>query len=319
MLIPYGDDIEKRHPPFATIFLMAVNVLVYMYEARLLNDEPQTGFYLREFVERWGLVPQQLAHGKVVGLLSAQFLHADLAHLIGNLFTMWLFAWTIELALGSFSYLILYLTWGIAAGLLHASMNWESKIPCVGASGAIFGIIGAYVVTFGIAAQVKCLWNGGILTGWKFVKFEMPAGVYVFGWLLLPQLISMMLIDPADEMQGGVAWYAHAGGFGAGALCMIVFGRDAMRRLRMNREGKWEIQGAVDEPDAAEGSQDTVVEDTAAEERPAPKGPACQYCGTPFADANKIDNTLYRCPNSECRRLTYVSSNPAPAAPARRW
>lgn len=316
MLIPYGDDIEKRHPPFATIFLMAVNVLAYMYEARLLQDDPKSGFYLREFIEHWGLVPRDLAQGKVLGLLGGMFLHADLAHLLGNLFTMWLFAWTIELALGSLPFLIMYFSWGIAASLLHASMNWQSEVPCVGASGAIFGIIGAYVVTFGVSAQVKCLWNGGMLTGWKFVKFEMPAGVYVFGWLLLPQLIGMMLTDPDDKAGGGIAWYAHAGGFGAGALCMVVFGRDAMRRMRMNREGKWEIQEAIEEPAAAQA--EPAADDSSASERPVPAGPACQYCGTQFEDANKIDATLYRCPNGGCRRLTYLSSTPPVAAASRR-
>ncbi|HEY2250822.1 MAG TPA: rhomboid family intramembrane serine protease, partial [Planctomycetaceae bacterium] len=120
MFVPYGDDIEKPHPPFATIFLMAVNGLVAMYEYRLLADEPLTRSRYRHFIEQWGLIPHELAQGKVLGLLTGMFLHADIVHLLGNLCTMWLFAWTIEVALGSFPYLILYLSWGMAAGVTHA-------------------------------------------------------------------------------------------------------------------------------------------------------------------------------------------------------
>lgn len=315
MLIPYGDDIEKPHPPFATIFLMAVNVLVYMYEWRLFQDDPQTAAQYMEFVNQWGLIPQELAQGKVMGLLSGMFLHADIAHLVGNMFTMWLFAWTIEVALGTFPFLILYLSWGIAAGVTHAALGWDSRIPCVGASGAIFGIVGAYVVTFGISSEVKCLWNGGLLTGWRFVKFQMPAGVYVFGWLLLPQLVGMMLEEEFKTGGAGIAWYAHAGGFAAGALCMIVFGRDAMRTLRMNREGKWEIDtsSAATAPPGEASHQNA----SAYAGDPASHGSVCQYCRTALDDTHKIDSTLYRCPNPECRRLTYVTAEPVAAGSRR--
>ncbi len=321
MLIPYGDDIEKRHPPFATIFLMAVNVLVYMYEWRLLHEELGGPSQFQDFIAQWGLIPHEISQGKVMGLLSGMFLHADLTHLLGNMFTLWLFAWTIEVALGTFPFLVLYLSWGIAAGLTHAALGWNSRVPCVGASGAIFGVIGAYLVTFGIAAQMKCLWNGGILTGWKFVKFEIPAGVYVFGWLLLPQLVAMMLEGEGASAEGGIAWYAHAGGFAAGAICMIVFGRDAMRRLRMNREGKWEIGADVSEETAsgnAAGRRSVRGAPGDNDETAAP-ALACQYCHTALNAAHKIDETLLRCPNPDCRRLTYVTVASPVAAASRGW
>jgi membrane associated rhomboid family serine protease len=303
MFIPYGDDIQKPHPPIATIFLMAVNGLVSMYEYRLLFEEPVTGSRYRHFIEQWGLIPHELAQGKVMGLLSGMFLHADLAHLLGNLFTMWLFAWTIEVALGSIPFVIMYLSWGIAAGVTQAAVNWDCSIPCVGASGAIFGIVGAYFVTFGVSSQLKCLWNGGILTGWKFVKFEIPAGLYVFFWLLVPQVIGLTEENTGPSAHAGVAWYAHAGGFVAGMLCMTVFGGDAMRRMRLNREGKWEIQSAANGgPDVNAAAQAT---------NPGARKPdgsmICPYCRTALDESNKIDNTLYRCPNPECRRLTYLT------------
>jgi len=320
MFIPYGDDIEKSHPPFATIFLMAVNGLVSMYEYRLLHDEPIAGSLFRRFVEQWGLIPHELAQGKVMGLLSGMFIHADLAHLLGNLFTMWLFAWTIEVALGSIPFLIMYLSWGIAAGVTQAAVNWDCTTPCVGASGAIFGIIGAYFVTFGVSSQVKCLWNGGILTGWKFVKFEIPAGAYVFFWLLIPQFIGIMQTEAGPAEHAGIAWYAHAGGFVAGMLCMVVFGGDAMRKMRLNREGKWEIQSAAKEaPCDNFGGRNTNPGKSHSAGNPSPdESTACQYCCTPLDQSHQIDSTLYRCPNPECRRLTYVSGNASIAVGSRR-
>jgi membrane associated rhomboid family serine protease len=318
MFIPYGDDLEKRHPPFATIFLVAVNVLVSMQEYRLFMDEPSSGTFLQQFVERWGLIPQELAKGKLIGLFSGMFLHADIVHLLGNMFTLWLFAWTIEMALGTFPFLILYLFWGMAAGLTHAAFAWHSQVPCVGASGAIFGVVGAYFVTFGVTAQLKCLWNGGILTGWRWTKVQIPAGAYMFFWMLLPQIAGVLGIglETGEVEETGIAWYAHAGGFVVGALSMIVFGRDAMRKVRMNRDGQWEIhEHAVQ---TAELPDSKPVE-SVPEEHPTHDGPSCQYCRTPLCDSNKMDNTLYRCPNPECRRLTYVNAEPAIATRSRRW
>jgi membrane associated rhomboid family serine protease len=303
MFIPYGDDIEKRHPPFATIFLIAVNVLVSMYEFRLYQEEPNCATKFKDFIDHFGLIPCELAEGKVLGLFTGMFLHADLLHLLSNMFTMWLFAWTIEVALGSLPFLVLYFSWGIAAGLAHAAFQWESTIPCVGASGAIFGIIGAYFVTFGVTAQVKCLWNGGIMTGWRWTKIEIPAGIYTFFWLLLPQFAGVMGIGEDETTQAGIAWYAHAGGFAAGMLSMAVFGGDAMRRMRLNREGKWEIHAT---PEGAT-SADAAGGGSFGLDQAGSDGPVCQYCRAPLDASHKIDETLIRCPNPECRRLTYMT------------
>jgi membrane associated rhomboid family serine protease len=319
MFIPYGDDIEKRHPPFATIFLIAVNVLVSMYEYRLFQDEPHSATYFCRFVEHWALIPQELAQGRVIGLFTSMFLHADLMHLLGNMFTLWLFAWTIEMALGTVPFLILYFFWGMVAAATHAAFAWHSPIPCVGASGAIFGVVGAYFVTFGITAQVKCLWNGGILTGWRWVKFQMPAGAYMFFWMILPQVAGVLGIgeeEGAAATGGGIAWYAHAGGFAAGALSMVVFGADAMRKVRMNREGQWEVHStAVEAPPESEvaGDAEVAAADSPFPEAPPYDGPVCQYCQRPLEDAHKMDETLYRCANPDCKRLTYVNNEPAPA------
>jgi membrane associated rhomboid family serine protease len=288
-----------------------------MHEYRLFEEEPIAGANYMQFIEHWGLIPHELAAGKVMGLFSGMFLHADFMHLLGNMMTMWLFAWTVEVALGSLPFLVLYLFWGIAAGATHAALDLKSTIPCVGASGAIFGIIGAYFVTFGVTAQVKCLWNGGIFTNWKFVKCELPAGAYVFFWMLLPQVAGVLGVgvNEGESSEAGIAWYAHGGGFGAGAACMLVFGADAMRRLRLNREGKWEIQHTVEEPAASAeltGAESNGPESTAA------AGHACQCCRTPMDESHKIDSTLYRCPNPECRRLTYVTAE-APAPARSRW
>jgi hypothetical protein len=180
-------------------------------------------------------------------------------------------------------------------------------------------VVGANFVTFGITAQVKCLWNGGILTGWRWVKFQLPAGAYMFFWMILPQVAGVMGIGEEEGAPagGGIAWYAHAGGFAAGALSMVVFGADAMRKVRMNREGKWEVHStAVEAPPESEvaGEPEVTVANSPFPDAPPYEGPVCQYCQRPLEDANKMDETLYRCPNPDCKRLTYVSNEPAPAA-----
>jgi membrane associated rhomboid family serine protease len=306
MIIPYGDDIQKRHPPFATIFIMAINVLVYQYEFRLFLEEPATGSYYWAFIGRWGLVPDDLLHGKVVGLISGMFLHGDFMHLAGNLFTMWLFAWTIELALGWYPFLIMYIFWGMVAGLNHVILDWRSSVPFIGASGAIFGIIGAYFVTFGICAQVRCLFNGAFVTGWRWVKFEIPAGAYVFFWLLVPQFTGVLGLDFSGEGPSPIAWDAHAGGFGAGAACMLLFGNDAMQRLRLNREGEWEIE----QPVAVSHEYRLVpLGPVDGQLVPLPDDCQCRYCHAELDGSHRLDATLYRCPNPECRRLTYLNAS----------
>src|SRR5579872_4716245 len=133
--------------------------------------------------------------------------------------------------------------------------------------------------------------------------------------MILPQIAGVLGIEEGETGEAGIAWYAHAGGFAAGALSMLVFGRDAMRRLQLNREGKWEIQEAVAE---AVGHSEIAGGEQKSVEKPV-EGSACQYCRTPLDDSHKIDNTLFRCPNPECRRLTYVTDQPLAAAGSRRW
>jgi hypothetical protein len=207
----------------------------------------------------------------------------------------------------------------MAAGLTHAALAWHSRIPCVGASGAIFGVVGAYFVTFGITAQVKCLWNGGILTGWRWSKIQMPAGAYMFFWMILPQVAGVLGIGEEEGQAAagaGIAWYAHAGGFFTGALAMAIFGADAMRKVRMNRDGNWEVHETALDPSA---QTDGPGEKSAAPEEPEYDGPVCQYCHTPLEGAHKMDETLYRCPNPDCKRLTYVSAEPAQGSGKSGW
>ena len=158
----------------------------------------------------------------------------------------------------------------------------------------------------------------GILTGWKWVKFQLPAGAYMFFWMLLPQLAGMMEIgvEKGENVEAGIAWYAHAGGFVGGALAMVVFGADAMRKVRMNRDGQWEVHATAIEPAAETKIAD---EKSIAQEIPAYDGPACQYCRTPLEDSHKMDATLYRCPNPECKRLTYVTAEPETATKSGWW
>jgi membrane associated rhomboid family serine protease len=176
------------------------------------------------------------------------FLHGDVVHLLGNMLMLWAFVGTLERGLGSVLFVLLYILWGLVAGVAHAVMNWGQGIPMIGASGAISGVIGAYVVTFGALTNIRTLvWFFGPR------QINVPAGAFVFIWVM-SQLSGMQEASAAGG--GGIAWYAHAGGFVAGATTMLIFSREVKSRLVLNREGKIQFvdrEDITEEPEGAEG------------------------------------------------------------------
>jgi len=329
MLIPVGDDLKKRSLPFVGITLIAANVLVGMYEHRLWHDgqpkhkdhfskmvdswkteDPWDDDYsfaahepakpvippdFREFITTWGLVPREVPEGRWDRLITYQFLHADIWHFVGNVLTLWVFLGSLEAGLGGFQFLCLYLMSGIVGGLAHWYMLPESNIPMIGASGAISGVIGAYFVAFGALANLKMLWNGGFLTGWKFIPFSVPAGVYVFFWIIIPQAFAVENALNGGDHEG-VAWFAHAGGFAFGALFMLCFRGDVLSRLRHNKEGELELtdEPAVEKPVA---QRETLAE------------AICAYCKTPLGAGMEMTPELIKCGNPTCGRLNIVNAH----------
>lgn len=341
MLLPVGDDLKKRSLPFVGLVLIAANLLVALHEFQLWRDgqpkrpdrmaemvhswqtedpwddhysvdaweeppaEPPREFL--EFITAWGVVPAELPEGRWERLVTHQFLHADIWHLAGNLLTLWVFLSSLEAGLGGFRFLCLYLLSGIAGGLAHWAVMPHEVTPMIGASGAISGVIGAYFVAFGALARIHMLWNGGILTGWRFVPFSIPAGVYVFFWIIIPQLFAAEFALNTGEHQG-VAWFAHGGGFALGALFMLCCRRDVLARLHRNKEGELELADAPVEP---------AIEETAPPETLAEA--VCAYCRTPLVAGIEMSADLVKCGNPTCGRLNFIGDlPPAPPPNARR-
>src|SRR3981081_959138 len=138
-MIPLRDTQPSSSPPIVTVLIISLNILVFLYQISLNEYESN---YL---ISRYGLIPDQLHYS---ALLTSMFLHVGFMHLIGNMWFLWIFGDNVEDVLGHAKYLLFYLLCGVAAALVHVALNSDSRIPTIGASGAIAGVMGAYVVKF---------------------------------------------------------------------------------------------------------------------------------------------------------------------------
>jgi len=207
-MIPLRDVIPTRTWPVVTVGLIIVNVLVFLHEQTLGRHE------LDGFVRTWGVVPASFTWDRVV---TSMFLHGGWAHIGGNMLYLWIFGDNVEDRLGHVRYLVFYLLCGAAAAGAQTYVNPESLIPMIGASGAISGVLGAYIVLFP---------HSRVLTIVPIVFFiqllEVPAIVLLGLWFLM-QLLSGVGTLGARADVGGVAFWAHVAGFVAGLGLVYVF------------------------------------------------------------------------------------------------
>ncbi len=204
-MIPLKDENPTHSFPFFTIILIASNIFIFLYQVNL--PAPSAIF------ESYGLVPVHLLESPVSTyptIYSSMFLHSGLGHLAGNMLYMWIFGNNIEDVLGKFRFIIFYLFCGTLAALCHISTDLHSEIPMVGASGAISGILGAYLILFPYA-KVKTL----IFLGFFITIIRIPAIVLLVIWMVIQVSSGIIASD------GGVAWFAHIGGFIAGMLLIL--------------------------------------------------------------------------------------------------
>jgi membrane associated rhomboid family serine protease len=221
-VIPLRDTISTRTVPFFTRLLVIANVAVFLLE--LLQGEQLDDFLgtfafvpLRFF--RPGLFGWTLGES-VVTIFTAMFLHGGLLHLLGNMLFLWIFGDNVEDALGHFRFLFFYLAAGAGATLLQAFLSPSSTIPNLGASGAIAGVLGAYLVYFP-RARVVTLVPLFIL----FPVVEIPAALYLLGWFALQFWMASAQLTHAGRAaasQGGVAFWAHVGGFVVGVAWAFI-------------------------------------------------------------------------------------------------
>jgi hypothetical protein len=231
-MIPIRDDTPRFSTPFVTYFIIALNTVVFLFE---LSVGGQGHRALNSFMYHFGVVPVHFekvlargSAGSIAGLflpiLTSMFLHASWLHIIGNMWVLWIFGDNIEDYLGHASYLLFYLTSGFAAAVAHILLNAGSNVPSVGASGAIAGVMGAYFVLYPRARVL--IWFPPIFF------FHLPAWL-VLGYWFFVQFVSGAATSIAETSQtsGGIAFWAHVGGFMAG-IVMIKILTERPRRYR---------------------------------------------------------------------------------------
>jgi membrane associated rhomboid family serine protease len=207
-MIPLRDTQRSSSTPVVTVLLIVVNCAVFLYE---LSLGPHARNHL---IHVYGLVPDRLVP---LSLLTTMFLHGGWMHLIGNMWFLWVFGDNIEDALGHFQYLLFYLLCGVAAGLAHVAVNLYSTVPTIGASGAIAGVMGAYLVKFP-RARITTLVPVIIF----FTTFDLPAAFLLAYWFLIQIFSGVGSVASSHITENGVAWFAHVGGFLAGILLILI-------------------------------------------------------------------------------------------------
>ena len=221
-MIPIRDVIPSRTTPYVTIALIVLNVLVY------IGMPPAGSAAFEAFARTWGVTP---ADFRLASVPTAMFVHAGAGHLASNMLFLWIFGDNVEDRLGHGRYLAFYLLCGLAAALLQVRVEAGSAMPMVGASGAIAGVLGAYLVLFP---------QSRVLTLFFVVFVEVPATILLGAWFLV-QLLSglgaLAIVGPDD--MGRVAFWAHAGGFAAGAALVLL-----LRRPERMRVEWWDQAGA---------------------------------------------------------------------------
>ena len=208
-MFPIRDHNPSSQVPIVTIALIAVNVVVFLYSLQFYGDIRATG----SFFQNWAMIPAKIMDGEgLLSLFTSMFLHADFMHIIGNMLFLWIFGDNLEEQMGHFGFLCFYIACGVLASTAHLMADPFSPIPTVGASGAIAGVMGGYLLLFP-KARVDLL----IIFIVFFRIFTVPAWVILGIWLGL-QIFNGI---GADNSMGGVAYWAHTGGFVIGLLMTL--------------------------------------------------------------------------------------------------
>ncbi len=233
-MIPLRDANPTRRTPVITVALIVACALVYGYQVLLLARGGDAA--LGQLITRWGVVPAELvdalrsgtvAPGEVVTLVTSQFLHGSLIHIAGNMLFLWIFGNNIEDRFGRLAFLVFYLVGGIVAGLTQVTIDPTSTVPTIGASGAIAAVLGAYLVLFPGARVTTA-----IFLVFFYQLIEIPA-IFVLGFWFVLQLFDGLgsLGAMGQATTGGVAFFAHIGGFVFGAaVALVVRARSGRRR-----------------------------------------------------------------------------------------
>jgi membrane associated rhomboid family serine protease len=238
-MIPIKDNLSLRRLPVVTISLIILNILIFFYELTL-------GPNLINFFQHYAIIPANFFAGQQIDLfghiqkfklielylplLTSMFLHGGWLHISINMLYLWIFGDNIEDRLGSLKFLFFYLACGLVAACAHLIMNSDSTAPSLGASGAIAGVLGAYILLFPRARVLT------ILPFLFFLQFfEIPAFFFIGIWILQQFLAGAITLAAATQEAGGIAWWAHIGGFFAGCAFVILIRPSILRLMRQRR------------------------------------------------------------------------------------
>ena len=233
-MIPLRDANPTRRTPVVTIGLVVACLVGFAWELGLQVSGGNEA--LEAFIQQWGLVPLDFSTAWTTGhivsvetatLITSQFLHGGWLHLLGNLLFLWIFANNIEDDLGRLAFLTFYLGGGAAAGLTQVAIDPTSTVPMIGASGAIAAVLGAYLVLYP-RARITSL----VFLGFFYQLIDVPAIIVLAFWFVL-QLVDGLASLGVDGVGGGIAFFAHIGGFVFGvvvAMAIRTFGRSARRQ-----------------------------------------------------------------------------------------
>jgi membrane associated rhomboid family serine protease len=235
-VIPLKDDVPSNSFPVITVMLIAANVTAFLYQLSLqaaANGVPQGA--ATAFVMEFGAVPCRLtgfcpgddSPAPLVTVFTSMFLHGGFLHVAGNMLYLWIFGDNVEDTFGHFRFITFYLLTGVGAAVAQTLVNPASRVPMVGASGAISGVLAAYLFLFPRASILT------LVTFGFFIRFVQVPAMIVLGFWIVVQVASGLISVPlrAGEETGGVAWFAHMGGFVSGVVLFFLFRPRAIRRL----------------------------------------------------------------------------------------
>lgn len=207
-MIPLRALLRRQSTAVMTLLIIIINTVCFLFET------VQPGYMQSAFIAHYALVPDHL---RPFSLITCMFLHGGWLHLIGNMWFLWVFGSHVEDALGSAKFAVFYMVSGIVSGIVQLMLNLGSPIPTIGASGAIAGVMGAFLILYPRARVVTLIFIIVFIT-----TIELPAAFMLIYWFAI-QLISGLTSFSSFTDQGGVAWFAHVGGFLVGILLVKLF------------------------------------------------------------------------------------------------
>ena len=239
-MLPLRDNIPASRFPAATVTIIILNVIVFLHELSL-------GPSLEEMLLGYSIIPARYTNreialqfsllDQITPFFTSMFLHGGWLHLLGNMWTLWIFGDNVEDRMGPVRFLFFYLFCGFIAGLVHWLTNLDSVVPTVGASGAIAGVLGAYLFLFPFARVIV------LVPVFIFpFFFELPAVTYLGFWVIA-QIFSGTLVLATGADVGGIAWWAHVGGFVAGISLQFFFVHRGASYRRLSRD-EYEMENA---------------------------------------------------------------------------